>query len=385
MKQLGILTIYYNNFNAGGLLQAYALQKITSKMGYSSEVISYDRYAKSVHAESQFNISSVIHKIKRISTKIDNYRIGESIQKRRNSFLKFINDIPHSTTIYNPVTICQANEEYQGFICGSDQIWNPNFATDADFLAFAHGKLKLSYAASIGVSKLTDEDIKRYTSLLKDFDAISVREKNSVLLLKDISNIQYVLDPTLLIGSEEWDKFAGEKTINAKYVFAYFLGDFVEQRKNVQEYAIKHNLKIVTFRHVKLQYRKSDIDFGEIDIEDGGPRDFVRCIRDAEVVFTDSFHAVVFSILFCRQFYIINRFNDTDKESQNIRLFDLLDRFDISDRRVNSLNDELPEISYDSVTKKVIEQRKDSLLWLYRALSSRFGESNTLWQGIIES
>ena len=42
MKKIGVLTLYYNNYNLGGLLQAYALQKFLQSSDFETEQISFD-------------------------------------------------------------------------------------------------------------------------------------------------------------------------------------------------------------------------------------------------------------------------------------------------------------------------------------------------------
>ncbi len=372
MKDIGIITIFYHNFNAGGLLQAYALQKITRELGYSSEVISYDRYAVNYSNESKLlNLSKKIFRIPQIA---QNKIHAKRLVKRKSSFIEFMDMVPHSEAVYNADNISIVNDGYKGFICGSDQIWNPDFYTPVDFLNFAQGKFKISYAASVGVSRLMKDIEDKYIGYLSDFSGISVRERNSAELLKEAGKIEYVVDPTMLVDKEEWSNLAGPRVIHEKFAFIYFLGDSKKQRKWVKNYSKQNNIYTVTFRNVKLDFRSVDKDFCDQDIEDGGPLEFIRCIRDSEIVITDSFHAIVFSIIFGKQFYIINRFDDFDNKSQNIRIFDLLDRFGIPDRQVKGIEVNIDEIDYNSVKKKLEEQKKMSLDWLSAKLANCFKE-----------
>lgn len=367
MKDIGIITIFYNNFNAGGLLQAYALQKITRELGYSSEVISYDRYAVDFSNDSK--LCNLLRKVCRLPHKVKNKIYFNKLDKRKKSFIEFMEMIPHSRVVYDASNIYKANDEYKGFICGSDQIWNPDFYTPVDFLSFSKGNFKISYAASVGVSCL-DKDVEdKYVSYLSDFSGISVRERNAAELLKRAGKIDYVIDPTMLVDKEEWSKLVGARVIQKKFAFVYFLGDSKAQRKWVENYSKHNNIYTVTFRNVKLDYRSVDKNFCDQDIEEGGPLEFIRCIRDSEMVITDSFHAIVFSIIFGKQFYIINRFTDFDSKSQNIRIFDLLDRFGIPDRQVNSIEKKINDIDYSIVEDKLEKQKQLSLDWLSKNLA----------------
>jgi len=369
MNKYGIVTLYYNNYNCGGLLQALALQETVEKLGVICEQIALDRTNAGnnfLHEAKRNNPFNRIKKIKNLPSKVMNLFYQDMYKIRINGYKKFQGEIPHSANIYNLNSLSELDSQYDGFICGSDQIWNPYFCTEADFLRFSH-KTKIAYAASVGVTKLPLEVKKRYISYIDDFSAVSVREKNSVDLLSDSKNkIGYVVDPTFLLTKSDWEEKI--PTTNYKnYAFVYFLGDSFHQRKIAKNIAKKSRKEILTFRHLKFSFRFSDLFFGE-NIHEFTPFDFISYIANSDLVITDSFHAVVFSIIFGKQFYIINRFKDSDAESQNNRIADLLDKYEIGKRTISEINEEVEEINYDEVQSKVNIARTESLEWLKGAI-----------------
>ena len=331
MIRIGILSHYHNSTNYGGALQAYALCKVLNDMGYDSEQIDVDCFAECKNLTETVSITKkIIRKIKPIYRGLNTLRYHKSKVLRCNlqsAFRDFNeNFIPHSAKKYDCKNIAETLDRYDIFIVGSDQVWNPIWYFEPFFLSFAPSDVpKISYAASIAQSKLSLDVKQIYKQHLKDFCAVSVREENAVELLKDISpvDVEYVLDPTLLLDDGEWKHIASKKIVDKPYVFCYFLGENNKIRSIAKEYAHKHNLVLVNIQHATGQYHKSDIDYGDIRLEAPSPNDFLSLTEYADMVFTDSFHACVFSLIFKRQFFVFEREGHTNMSSRITSLMNL--------------------------------------------------------------
>lgn len=238
------------------------------------------------------------------------------------------NEIKHSKAVYTDETIVDSSRDYDIFVVGSDQVWNPNLFNKAYYLEFVpEDKVKLSYAASLSVSELTEKQKKFFEESLVGYKAISVREKNAVALLQTLTNIdvRWVLDPTLLLSKNEWEKVGSGRKVSEKYVFTYFLGNGSEERRLAIEYARENHLKILAMPLVFGWKTGFDNAFGDIRLFDVSPKDFISLIQNAEVVFTDSFHAVVFAHIFEKNFFAFKR---NDHVEMAARLYSITELFD---------------------------------------------------------
>lgn len=295
MKKVGICTLYYDNPNYGANLQAFALRKVVSEMGYDSELISFYQGTGLRH---------FLSRIKRTINKGDH--LYNQIQIRQKTVKTFSQSIPHSE-LYFPKTLYRANSKYDVFIVGSDQVWNPdwiNLYLSLDFVE--HKKNTIAYAASIGRISLNAAQKDKLRKTIQRTKHISIREKESIPILHDITSkkIEYVLDPTMLLPNDEWDKVCTERLCQDDYMFCYFLGGNENLRKTATIYAQRRGLKIVSFPFLNGQYREADNNFGDICLFDVSPKGFLSLIKNASFVMTDSFHGTVFSHLFGREFVV---------------------------------------------------------------------------------
>lgn len=338
MKKIGILTMYYGSYNYGGLLQAYALCYYLKSIGYDAEQICFktnQMYKDELIANSNKN---GIRKVKQILKKPINHRI--ELRKQRIKQFREI-EIPHSSRVYNEENINECNDIYDIFITGSDQVWNLNWLEHVYFLDFVKSdKLKVSYAASLGMETLSYEQRVILKDKLQDFKAISVREKEAIFLVKSCidQKIIQVLDPTLLLGREQWDQLAIKKIVNEPYLFCYFLGDRKEVRRVAEQYAKKYSLKIVTIPYLSGYFRKCDLLFGDVKIYEIDPGGFISLIKNADCIMTDSFHATVFSNIYKKNFFVFQRYASgkmSSRVTSLLEIFENSERFCSCDKLIN--------------------------------------------------
>lgn len=293
MKRVGICTMYYENPNYGGNLQAYALQKMVNSMGFRAEMISYYNGTR-LHRR----LSKLKHSF------IGNDSVSRNVQERRKTIAAFTQSIPHSK-LYYVNTIYMANAVYDGFITGSDQVWNPKWVNAFTSLHFAaKDKTTVAYAASIGKIKLSHEEGSKLSRAIANTKYISIREKESIPALQELTDrkIESALDPTLLYTGTEWNAICSDRLIDEDYLFCYFLRGNENLRKTAVEYAKRRGLKLVSLPFLNGAYRAVDDKFGDYALYNVSPQDFLSLIRYASFVMTDSFHAVVFSHLYGTEF-----------------------------------------------------------------------------------
>ena len=389
-KTAAIITEYYESSNYGGNLQAYALTRYLNENVICAEQLSYKRPAGSFWLSLQkcegFR-AKLNFFIKKVLQKTWKRREFARVKKRREIVTEFGRKfVPHNTMILsdkdfediklNPNSK-NAREilRYSVFITGSDQVWRMT-EREAYFLTFVPGgKKKISYAASISKNSLDENEQYFFKTALKDFDAISVREKSDVDLISDLCEqpIEWVVDPTFLLEENQWNDICSPSLYRERYVFCYFLGGEKRPRVLAREYAHKNGLKLLTMPYLTGEYpfedfhnnRENEERLFEVSVED-----FLSLIRYADVVFTDSFHAVVFSIIFRTQFFVFDR---SIAVSMNSRIKSILELCELAQRFCDTREmetlqyiEKLQPIDYANVFEKLEELRDKSRTWLKR-------------------
>ena len=297
------------------------------------------------------------------------------INSRKSVFKEFAeNYVEASKNVYNSKNIVDANKEYDIFITGSDQVWSAFSMDEGYSLSFVFDdKVKIAYAAS-GIGTTLKTELKnRFTEILPKFNAVSVREKHMVNLLQPMYNkkINHVCDPVLLLSSSEWDEISSNRIVDQKYVFCYFLGGDKKFRKLAIEFAKEHGLKTVFIPFLKGRYCPADYEIGDYRIVDASPSDFISLIKNAEYVFTDSFHACAFSTIYQKQFFAFKRsdiggikriWNVIELSGAHAHLIEKKYRLKIE------FLESIPEISYFNINETIEKLRDDSIDFLRNAL-----------------
>lgn len=391
-KKIGILTLYHNNYNFGGLLQAYALQKVIAAMGYDAEQICYD----SVKKDSKKDKSGVTHisidkimndvvRIIKINVKeVLNFVIRCKIKRRLAAFKDFMILIPHSAKIYTSKSIKDSIKEYDGFVCGGDQIWNDWtgwLEEDAPFvysLSFVpETKRKFSYAPSTGGAAMSKTHLKKLEKGLKSLDYVSVRERSSQSQIMSICGhpVSVVLDPTLLLGEEQWEEMIqGVNITDSKYGVCYFLGNDSNQKKAATDYLHRNNCMVLSFPYIfNNGFCKSDGKYGDIYDVTSGPKEFLAIIKNSQFVITDSFHAVVFSFIFHKPFYVMERDMQVGEGTMNSRIYDFLHEFHLESRLISATSlskmKEWQLVDYAEADRVLAARKEESMEFLRTALS----------------
>lgn len=380
MKRVAICTLFYKNYNYGGILQCFALGKVLERMGCFPEVISYDDsvcknpiYPTYLSRCSQYTTREIILKIKDMISAKAHGNVDKQLGQRFALFKQFIANNIKCTKRITDENLEELASLYDVFISGSDQVWNPNairklylldFSKDTDFR-------RISYAASISRSKLSEHEKNIMIPAISKFDHISVREKTAKHILKDVisNDVSVVLDPTMLLDSCVWSQYASKPLITRPYVLVYGFSKFQFEDFVINHYA-KKGFDVVFIPFAKQEYNSYDCKSSMRPMWSVGPAEFLSLIKNAQMIFTDSFHGTVFSILFNKSFAVYERDNKNNKTSKNSRLYDLLETLRMSKCLIKDIGDiaYLKDISYKE-SKEILEGlRTKSYNWLYDSI-----------------
>lgn len=371
--KIGILTLPLHT-NYGGILQAYALKTSLEKLGHEVLLIDTDFKKKSKLRVLKEKIKNVIKKNPVIT---ENIKINKIKYKTFLTYIKpfIIKNIKNITSTFtNPKTIEKEIKIYNfdAYIVGSDQIWNPKYFNHIDIAFFSFiqsgNPLRISYAPSFGGDTwgFSQEKEKICKDLIKKFNAVSVREDSGVELCQKYldTNATWVLDPTLLLYPEDYLKIVPKSQIKKiQTLFIYILDKTVD----------KNNIVTAVSNYFNLTPHELDFEEYEqpIPIEcctKATVEDWIRNFYEAEFIVTDSFHGTVFSILFNKPFYsIINIKRGATRFQSLLKSFNLEDRMLSSFEDLNNSNLNR-EIDWESVNKILEDKRKISNSFLSKAL-----------------
>lgn len=372
MTETATLTWFSGNY--GSTMQAFALQKTVMELGYGNRIINYvpnkrEKLAFFCKSSARFVTLKAKIENKKIESKFLN---RDEIDLKNRKFEEFYENsffLTEMIPVQNQMK--SLNNKYRIFLCGSDQIWNPNYFKKCNFLDFvSESNKKIAYAPSIGTTQLTENEKRKMKSYLDRFDKISVREESSKRLIESVVDkpVQVVCDPVFLLSREKWIEKMQLKEPEEKYILCYFLGDNPEYQKMTEKLqeSLKIKVKIIptnTFGYALGFETQKTV----------GPKDWLSLLYGAEFVLTDSFHATAFSIIFNKSFYVLKRFSDTSPKSQNSRIYYLLNMTGLEDRiwqnttNVSYIENDI----WKTVDEKMKTERETSTLWLKNALEDK--------------
>lgn len=337
----GIIT-YHEPYSYGAHLQCLGLQMFLQKLGYETEIIDYSmeayqelRVKKKVRSFIYRGIRFLSHPrifLRAKKNTAENVRKSYPFQKqlgvRNKKFKEFQGKYYRlSPKRYeNHFELKRDCPRYSAYICGSDQIWNPNFCDMDDnyFLAFAPEGKRIAYAPSFGVrGKGISRFLKKeYRKRLSAIDFLSVREKTGAEIVKEFTgkDIPIVIDPTFLIDAGEWLKIADDSEIDlpSEYILTYFIG--------IDEYSQAF------LQDVKQAFPDYEIINLIFDQSEYGPCDFIKLISRAKFVFTNSFHGLAFCINLNVPFAVGKTLKDYGVSNGFSRIDDLLESLKLDSR-----------------------------------------------------
>lgn len=352
--KIGIVTLY-GEVNYGNRLQNYAVSKLLQKYGEPETiVIQYGSVIKEKLRKWFLYKHGIVfrHKIP--------YRISKAARERRLRFVRFTEkNIPlryykASSFLHNG----KLQEEFGCFVVGSDQVWNPLFWGEREaenlfalyLLAFSPGEKRIALSASIGIDILPEKWAGRFSQEWEKFRAISVREDRGAEIIRECCGrkVPVLFDPTLALSKEEWISVMDpDVSLPGRYALICFLGE----KTDAYQKMIRTVLKERSLNCVELNKEECP------EYYRFGPDSFLTAIEGAELVFTDSFHAVVFSIIFEKPFIAFDRV-EKGVQSMYSRIETLLGKMGLQDRvysKMEAYGEKRPDVF--SCDYKPVKQR----------------------------
>ena len=343
--------------NYGGIMQNFALQQVLKGMGHNPLTIDiYKPYSR---------LRWIAGRVKGVITG-NNVNIPYPWYGRIGSrkVLQFaFNYIDRTRPMINVDSSIIEDYNLDGIIVGSDQVWRLKYNNNIEtmFLDFALDKeiKRIAYAASFGVEEwdYPDSLTRRCQNLIKQFDAVSVRELSDVALCNEylLKEATHVLDPTLLIDKQVYlDRCSTIPQSQEPFLFAYLLDITEKKQQFIYECADILGLR-VKFESAENNLRHNDTLEG-----------WIASFRDASYVITDSYHGTLFSIIFNKDFITIN--NPSRGQSRFISLLSLLNlRNRLID--IQQKTDSNSIIDWTNVNQQILKQRQLSLVFLKESLT----------------
>lgn len=364
--KIGILT-YHRAYNYGAVLQCYALKEVTKRMGHDVYVIDYRQpdierfyeYRRSFSLKKAFNKPLkeslsylILTPLKDFKRLIIHYRFKKVFEKFQNKYLNVIGKCTSAIP-----------DSFDCYIIGSDMLW----AYDAKTSEFepvylgcfdhrSNSKI-IGYAISGTPDSFKRLGEEKNYAFLDNFSSISIREKALAEIVRNYTNreISCCIDPTLLTTKELWESILKKKWLRKKYIVTYFLrvndNTCIELNKKVKKLAKEKGLDIINI--------DGRMKSAPISVED-----FVSIIGGAHYIVTDSFHGVIFSLIFERPFHALSL-----HDSHDARYVDILHTVGAGNLIVDTdYVPSIPDIDYKTLNKNVQSFREGSIRFLKSAI-----------------
>ena len=366
---IGFIT-FHRVQNSGAILQAYALQTVIKQMGHDATFIDY-------HPSMFSRYDSIFRRGFQPKTLLRNLYTLTKYKTIRCMYGRFDSFIEQHLCLTDKQYVTSSELQdtppiFDAYICGSDQIWNPQMDTEMGkpyFLGFAPaGTCRIAYAPSFGVSEIPADRKETIAHHINAFDFLSVREKQGQTIIKQLTDrdATLVLDPTLLLSAESWQTVANPTPIEEPYILIYAVmtGSIAEL---VAEVKRKTGMKTVAIYSGLSSIPIPNVDYVLRDI---GPTEFIGLFQNAAATVVNTFHGTVFSIIHRKPFLVTSG----QKPSRIISLLDILD---LSSHWISDVNSVPPNELIDRIDSNITgiafnlePYQQKSLSFLKNALKS---------------
>jgi len=362
-KKIGIISynIYGNFTNYGSALQSWALNQAIKKMGFSPVLIDY---CPNIHLDK-----NILNPLERMWDQDEESRINceltlPAIRENYCKFEAFFTNRFVRTTKYTSENFESSTNDVDSYICGSDTIFcidESNGFDDGFFANFICMKgNSVAYAASFGDTKITEHQYKILEERLNNFKAIGLRETKMIDYVQNHTNcpVSRTIDPTLLLRPHEYNEITEARFIPDKYLLLYTRRYNLKMQKYAEDIAKKEGWKVV-----EISLRATHAEKGHIMQYKSGVEEFLSLVKHAEYIVTNSFHGLMFSVQFKKQFAIFSR------ESGDSKIKEALELFGLRQNLLTDYTDEILLISdYNEVHKRIAMAREKSLNFLKEEL-----------------
>lgn len=372
-EKYGILT-FHAAYNYGSCLQAYALQTFLNKNNKKFEIINYRPY----NQYGMYDLVNLRYFNKGVIIKnIYNLLHFKKIIRRNKRYEQFMHNyyFLNNQNYLNESELSKIVNNYDTIVCGSDQIWNLSKSTYDRSLAYyleLDEKFKgnaIAYAPSFGdtVNNIIKNEMFNM-KYLNNFDYLSFRENDVVKIMNDMGlSSTLVLDPTLLLNKQDWEKLIGPPMVNTPYIFYYSLNCKGYSMNFVEKISKENNLPVITsFMHPRESLKKIKV-YG-----DSGPLEFLNLLYYSALICSNSFHGTVFSIIFHKNFYAVFDEDENHNVIRENRKASLLEQLGLANHISSYSNyisfDEIKRTNYKEVDSKLKKLQKISSDYLLNAI-----------------
>lgn len=362
--KIAIITFSDFNTNYGSMLQSFSLGHYLEKQGHDVVWIKYREFTSESESRTTLKnyIKKILLKVYAIYKRKDLSNTKQNFEVYKQKWLKY-------TALYaSEKELEQMAEEYDCCICGSDQIWNLECLGGLRtpyFLEFVpEEKKKIAYAASMGNYHFKDDEKKRVAELLQKIDYISVREKESIPEIHELSQKEVinVVDPVFLTGVNEWETFAGESPITGDYGICYFVRRSKFGKRVVKEATKYYKCPIYNLSDNMIYIKGTEARYISV-----GPMEFLAILKGAKFAIGTSFHLTAFSIIFNIPFLTIGMESNRARVNNILELVGLESQFITEADDYKEIIKELSNVfpNYEKLQLKIEESKQ----FLDKALS----------------
>ena len=367
MNKVGIIT-FHNSYNCGSMLETYAMQESVRNY-FEPEIVNYS-------SEGQKRLYSVLRKnnsIKNIAYNILSIPAVRRIAKNNEKYREFQKKFFKLSDNVSEEKISDA--DYAAVVAGSDQIWNITIAdyNDVYFLNWVKNAKKIAYSPSFGAKNPAkhSKDINQIKEYLSDFDALSIREKNGQKWLADLGfkNVPVLLDPTLLLEQKDYKPLEdNECTPKEKYIFFYSPHFDKDMCSFVKKVAKKYGYKVITWS-TRAYFIKAIWRFGFKLPKYENPSVYLSLIKNAELVFTTSYHGTIFSTIYRKKFFCLKNggmYGDDDRVRTLLEQLNMMDR--LIEYNFDDSFDYFSDVDYYKYEESIKPLKKKSQEYLEKSL-----------------
>ncbi|MBQ7357066.1 MAG: polysaccharide pyruvyl transferase family protein [Clostridia bacterium] len=375
-----VAVINRTNFkNYGSVLQCYALCRAVKQLGYDSEIVWVTgNLSKNFDFRPRKIISSLWKLITHpslLSATLTNAKdLGSRVisEETVRLFDEFVGrEIVQRSFSQRELSRRAVSDEYKKFVCGSDQIWCSTtlYPDPLMYLRFAPRDKRVAYAPSIGRDFIPSYNRRKMKKYISEIPHLSVREFEGERLIKELCqrDAKVVLDPTLLLESGDYDGLKSERMAEGKYLLCYFLDTpSAEVQEKISALANERGAYILALgaRLVRCEELSARVEY-----PDAGPREFLSFVSGADVTVTDSYHGMLFSIIYEREFFSVERaYKQYDQSSRQTTVLRMLS---LENRYIKAGEDfprDAGDIDYEAVKREISRRREESLSFLGEAL-----------------
>ena len=361
--RVGIMTFLHND-NYGSTLQAWALQQVIRELGWEPEHLDYLPSAK----EKITNMLRCRNHPSLLLDSIRRHRVQKNqpgAAEKSAAFRRFRKEqMVLSPVCHDRSALKAAAAECDVLLCGSDQVWSPEWLNTAYMLDFASAEQpRIAYACSLGVSTMPSPfKQEKMRACISPFTAVSVREEEGQKILNALlpeTDIALMPDPVFLRSRSQWLALAGgEHSLPSKRgtLVCYFIGNSPAYWQKAHDLA-----DTCGFTPIVIPVTSEAYGVSWEKAEGVSPQRWLALLAGAELLCTDSFHGAAFAAILGIPCCLMRRYRDQDKNSKNSRIDQLLRVLDCP-----SSESLLPS---DHTDHRIRELREKGTAWLAQSLS----------------